>query len=258
MRLILNILAFAVMIVMNTLAVTLPLNDQSTSEISDRLDIMITPAGYVFFHLEPDLSASRPLDNPAVSERPAGVTAVPGYEWTFRLEQYIERFMDPCMALSLFLISVFVMLGLLGTLIALYKRLLSIGPSLLDRAPFSIYLGWISVATIVNITYYLTDIGWDGFGVSALVWAYLGLIAASILAFSFRIAFHDFLYPLVIVWAFIGIGIKTWGSINLCLYRLRPRFDHRRLRPCVQADPPFGDLKMTRSVPPCLGTDLRA
>ncbi|WP_331458307.1 hypothetical protein [Rossellomorea marisflavi] len=48
MRVILNILAFALVIVMNTLAVTLPLNNQSTGEISDRLDIMLTPAGYVF------------------------------------------------------------------------------------------------------------------------------------------------------------------------------------------------------------------
>ncbi|BCB02379.1 TspO/MBR family protein [Bacillus sp. KH172YL63] len=218
MRLILNILAFAVMIVMNTLAVTLPLNDQSTSEISDRLDIMITPAGYVFsiWSLIYLLLALW-----IIRQFPKDRRELPLYQDTsglFVLSSILNASWILVWHYHFFLISVFVMLGLLGTLIALYKRLLSIGPSLLDRAPFSIYLGWISVATIVNITYYLTDIGWDGFGVSALVWAYLGLIAASILAFSFRIAFHDFLYPLVIVWAFIGIGIKNMGDQSTYAY----------------------------------------
>ncbi|WP_331458306.1 hypothetical protein [Rossellomorea marisflavi] len=85
----------------------------------------------------------------------------------------------------------------------------STDPSLLDQAPFSIYLGWISVAAIVNVTYYLTEIGFDGFGIPDTVWASLGLAAATILAFWFRTKENDFLYPLVIVWAFIGIGVKN-------------------------------------------------
>jgi translocator protein len=209
MKLIWNILAFTLLIVMNTLAVTLPLNNQSTGEISNRLDIMITPAGYVFsiWSLIYLLLAIW-----IIRQFPKARRDLPLYQETSRL------FILSCLLNSAwilvwhynyFLISVFIMLGLLVTLICLYKRMKSTGPSLLDAAPFSIYVGWISIATIVNITYFLTDIGWNGFGISGLVWAYLGVIVATVLAFWFRLTQHDLLYPLVFVWAFIGIGVKN-------------------------------------------------
>lgn len=218
MKLILNILAFALVIVMNTLAVTLPLNNQSTGEISDRLDIMITPAGYVFsiwslIYLLLAIWIFRQF--------PKDRRNLPLYQETsglFILSSLLNSAWIFVWHYNYFLVSVFIMVGLLLTLIALYKRVKSTGPSLLDIAPFSIYLGWISVAAIVNITYYLTDIGWNGFGISELVWAYLGLIVATILAFWFRIGQHDKLYPLVFVWAFVGIGVKNMAEHSAYSY----------------------------------------
>ncbi|NMH70852.1 tryptophan-rich sensory protein [Bacillus sp. RO3] len=209
MRLILNSLAFALVIVMNTLAVTLPLNNQSTGEISDRLDIMITPAGYVFsiWSLIYVLLAIW-----IIRQFPKDRRDLPLYQETsglFILSCLLNSSWIFVWHYNFFFISVLIMLGLLLTLIALYRRVKGTGPSLLDSAPFSIYLGWISVATIVNITYYLTDIGWDGFAIPDLVWAYTGLIVASVLAFWFRISQHDLLYPLVFVWALAGIGVKN-------------------------------------------------
>ncbi|MGG3915220.1 TspO/MBR family protein [Rossellomorea vietnamensis] len=218
MKLILNILAFALVIVMNTLAVTLPLNNQSTSEISDRLDIMITPAGYVFsiWSLIYLLLAIW-----IIRQFPKARRELPLYQETsglFVLSCLLNSAWILAWHYNYFLVSVFIMLGLLITLIALYKRIKSTGPALLDSAPFSIYLGWISIATIVNITYYLTDIGWNGFGISELVWAYLGLIVPTVLAFWFRISQHDLLYPLVFVWAFIGIGVKNMAEHSTYSY----------------------------------------
>ncbi|KML08377.1 tryptophan-rich sensory protein [Rossellomorea marisflavi] len=209
MRVILNILAFALVIVMNTLAVTLPLNNQSTGEISDRLDIMLTPAGYVFsiwslIYLLLGIWVLRQI--------PKARRDLPLYTRTsgwFILNCLFNSLWIVMWHYNYFGISVLVMAGILLTLIALYKRVKSTDPSLLDQAPFSIYLGWISVAAIVNVTYYLTEIGFDGFGIPDTVWASLGLAAATILAFWFRTKENDFLYPLVIVWAFIGIGVKN-------------------------------------------------
>ncbi|MDT9025989.1 TspO/MBR family protein [Rossellomorea yichunensis] len=218
MKLILNMLAFALVIVMNTLAVTLPLNNQSTGEISDRLDIMITPAGYVFsiWSLIYLLLAIW-----IIRQFPKDRRDLPLYQETsglFILSCLLNSAWIFVWHYNYFLVSVFIMIGLLLTLIALYSRVKSTGPSLLDIAPFSIYLGWISVATIVNITYYLTDIGWNGFGISELVWAYLGLIVATVLAFWFRIRQHDMLYPLVFVWAFVGIGVKNMAEHSTYSY----------------------------------------
>jgi len=218
MKLILNMLAFALVIVMNTLAVTLPLNNQSTGEISDRLDIMITPAGYVFsiWSLIYLLLAIW-----IIRQFPKDRRDLPLYQETsglFILSCLLNSAWIFVWHYNYFLVSVFIMIGLLLTLIALYRRVKSRGPSLLDIAPFSIYLGWISIATIVNITYYLTDIGWKGFGISELVWAYLGLIVATVLAFWFRIRQHDMLYPLVFVWAFVGIGVKNMAEHSTYAY----------------------------------------
>ena len=208
-KLILNIFAFLLVIVMNTLAVTLPLNNQSTQEISDRLDIMITPAGYVFsiWSLIYLLLAIW-----IIRQIPKTRRNIPLYQASsglFILSCLLNSTWIFVWHYNYFLLSVFVMLGLLLTLIALYKRVKQASPSLLDFAPFSIYLGWISIATIVNITYYLTDIGWDGFGISDTVWAFAGLAVATILAFWFRIQEKDWLFPLVFVWAFVGIGVKN-------------------------------------------------
>ncbi|MCA1059967.1 tryptophan-rich sensory protein [Rossellomorea aquimaris] len=218
MKLLWNLVAFVLVIVMNTLAVTLPLNNQSTREISDRLDIMITPAGYVFsiWSLIYLLLAIW-----IIRQFPKDRRDLPLYQETsglFVLSCLLNSTWILVWHYNYFLVSVFIMLGLLLTLIALYKRIKSTGPSLLDLAPFSIYLGWISIATIVNITYYLTDIGWNGFGISELVWAYLGLIVATVLAYWFRITQHDLLYPLVFVWAFIGIGVKNMAEHSTYSY----------------------------------------
>lgn len=74
--------------------------------------------------------------------------------------------------------------------------------------PFSIYLGWISVATIANVTDYLYLINWNGFGIAPQVWAVIMLVVASILALAMTITRRDSGYAFVLVWSFIGIAIK--------------------------------------------------
>ncbi len=156
---------------MNTLSVTLPLNGQSTKEISDRLDIMLTPAGYVFSIWSVIYIL---LAIWIIRQFPKGRRNLPLYQQTsglFILSCILNSTWILVWHYNYFLLSVFVMIALLCTLIVLYKRVKKTGPSLIDLAPFSIYLGWISIAAMVNITYYLTDIGWNGFGILDFIWA---------------------------------------------------------------------------------------
>ncbi|MGR3762691.1 tryptophan-rich sensory protein [Rossellomorea sp. NS-SX7] len=217
-KLLLNILAFALVIVMNTLAVTLPLNDQSTSEISDRLDILLTPAGYVFsiWSLIYLLLAVWILRQIPKSRRD-----LPLYQHTsglFILSCLLNSVWILVWHYNFFLVSVFIMIGLFLTLVALYKAVKQTGPSLLDHAPFSIYTGWISIAMIVNILYYFTDIGLIGEGSAGVYWSLAGLLIAAILAVWVRASQKDWLYPLVFVWAFIGIGFKNAGEHQAFAY----------------------------------------
>ncbi len=86
-----------------------------------------------------------------------------------------------------FLLSVFIIIALLATLMVIYTSIKKVEHNPFDLFPFSVYTGWVSVATIADISYYLTYIKWDGFGVSSLAWTIVLLIAATILAFVLQV-----------------------------------------------------------------------
>ena len=106
------------------------------------------------------------------------------------------------------------MLTLLGLLIASYLKL-NIGRTSVSNAekwcvdiPFSVYLGWISVATVANIADYLYSINWTGFGIAPQVWTVIMLVIACLLGFLMTISRRDSGYVFVLVWSFAGIAQK--------------------------------------------------
>jgi benzodiazapine receptor len=209
-----NLLSVLVALTVNILASTLPLNGQNTGEISDRFDVLFVPAGYVFsiwgviylgwiaftiFQLQPSQKESPRL-------RRLG--------YLFALSNLANAAWLFCWHYNLFGLSVLVMLALLGLLIASYLRL-NVNRSDVSPAEywsvdvmFSVYLGWITVATVANITDWLYFIGWDGFGISAQLWAVSMLIVASLLGLVMAWTRRDAGYLSVLGWAFIGIAVK--------------------------------------------------
>jgi hypothetical protein len=106
------------------------------------------------------------------------------------------------------------MLILLGALVGIYLRL-DIGRSNPPRSErwlvnltFSIYLGWITVATIANATALLNYLNWNGFGISDQAWLVIMLAAALVIAGLVAFTRRDVAYLLVLAWAFAGIAIK--------------------------------------------------
>jgi hypothetical protein len=75
-------------------------------------------------------------------------------------------------------------------------------------APIGIYLGWISVATIVNVALVLYNSGWSGWGISAQLWTVLLIIVAGIIGAILRLQYHETAVLLVLIWAFIAISIR--------------------------------------------------
>jgi len=80
---------------------------------------------------------------------------------------------------------------------------------LLVYLPFSIYLAWISVATIANTAIFLTYIQWSGWGITPVVWTVIMLSVASVLAITISLLKQDLFFVLVFIWAFIGIGVNN-------------------------------------------------
>ena len=106
------------------------------------------------------------------------------------------------------------MLALLLSLIAIYLRLnigrvqVSRGEKWCVHIPFSVYLGWISVATIANATQLLYFLGWNGWGISPEIWAVIMLAAGVIISAVMSLRRADIAYSLVLVWAYIGIALE--------------------------------------------------
>lgn len=117
-------------------------------------------------------------------------------------------------------LSTIAMLVILGALLMIYNRL-QIGQRRVgwqqnwaSFVPFSIYLGWISVATIANFStaLYETDFVQSFAGINAAVWAVLMIAVAAGLAITMLVMRRDVAYALVIVWASVGIYARPFDT----------------------------------------------
>lgn len=112
------------------------------------------------------------------------------------------------------IVSVALIIAYLLSLIGIYLRLnigkgkTSIKEKLAVHVPFSVYLGWLSIATIANISLYLVSVGWDGLGIAAETWAVLIIAVALFLTMLMLGIRKDIAYALVIIWALVGISVN--------------------------------------------------
>ena len=76
-------------------------------------------------------------------------------------------------------------------------------------------MGWITIASIANVSVFLVSENWDGFGISAETWATLIIIVALIITILVLSTRKDIAYSLVIIWALVGIAVKQSGNQNI-------------------------------------------
>lgn len=208
------IAVFVFTFAMNIASNALPFNGQGPGEVSDRFSVFVVPAGYVFtiwgviysflgaYTIWQALPRNRAMPAlRAIGYLPA-VAGILNATWLvlFQFEIWVA--------------ALATMVGLLVTLITIHQRLwahragMSGRDSLLIRTPFSIYLGWITVATIANVAQTLAAVGFTGFGLSPELLAAVVLLVGLGIAGTFVTRFRDVAYGLVIVWAYAGIVVK--------------------------------------------------
>jgi hypothetical protein len=208
------VLTVAATIAVNLLANALPLNGLNTGEISDRFQVYFVPAGYVFsiwgviylgliaYAVFQALPSQR--ENPRLRQTgyPVAASGLANMVWIF-LWHY-----------ELFPLTLAAMLALLGLLIVIYLRLgtgmtrVQTAEKWTVRVPFSIYLGWITVATVANVTAVLDFLNWDGFGIAPEIWMLIVLAAVLAIVGLVSLSRHDVAYAFVILWALIGIAVR--------------------------------------------------
>jgi len=217
-----NVLAFVAVLVVNYLAVTLPIGGMTTGALSDLYPNLFTPAGITF------------------SIR--GIIYL--FLWAFVVWQLVDLykkqshqitkkiwiwFLLSCVAnisrifawhYTQIFLSVVIMLLFLVVLIVIankvemWKKLWTRREKLLVQIPFSMYLGRISVAIIANIAAWLVHIQWTMFGMTPIFRTILVILVATLLALVALWKKYNIIFALVVVRAFIGIIIKTlWAEI---------------------------------------------
>ena len=92
------------------------------------------------------------------------------------------------------------------------KAELSLKDKIFVSIPFSVYFGWITVATVANVTTFLVSISWNGFGIPESIWTAIIIIVGLIIGVATVIRFKDTPYGLVFIWAYTGILVKHISS----------------------------------------------
>ncbi len=206
------LLAYMGTVAVNALAVLLPIGGRTTQEVSALYPALFVPAGYVFsiwsvIYLGLAAYAVAQAVPPLLRD-----DRVRSVAWWFVLSGVLNSVWLVLWQTLRIYWTVPVMLALLLTLIAIYRGLRvgrGAGPAetWLVRLPFSIYLGWISVATIANVSDALLHAQWGGWGLSDVAWAVIMLAVATLLGIVMLLRERDIAYALVLVWAFVGIAV---------------------------------------------------
>jgi len=217
-------LLFIAMVTVNALANILPLNGISTGVLSDNIPNLFVPAGITFavwgviYLLLLGYCAA--FLGSAFRRPPKAGWATPEAV-IFSLNAAFNTAWIFAWHWQKIGISLILMFGILTSLIALMERnhraMSALPPAqggpeklrrFLLRNAILVYLGWICVATIANFTAWLVTIGWDGFGISPLVWTIVALLAATAIAVLLLVRSQAAGSALVFLWAYLGIILK--------------------------------------------------
>lgn len=219
----LNLIFFIIMIAVNMLANMLPLGHGNTGAISANYPNLFTPAPITFsiwgvIYL---LSAFFIiyqygwLDGHMFSEKMVSligywfvISCVMNVGWIFSWH-YEQIWLSMIFMIGL-LISLIVITEQLSPEYIIDKTGITTIPILakIAAAAFDVYMGWITAATIANMSVLLVKLKWTGFGLPPEFWTVVALIAGSLIAMLFVIVSKNYLAALAIIWAYCGILIK--------------------------------------------------
>lgn len=217
-----------VLLFVSFLADALPINGQTTAEISEYYNNPFIPAGLTFSiwsviyiglaaYLLYQFRAIKGIKSP---ERPSGfVTA--GFGLTFFIScmanlSWIISWHYEQLTLSMILITL-----LLLSLIDINRRIYSMtkGSHVLPKhfnwyvkAPFGLYLGWICITFFANIAVYLTTTGWSGMGDYEYSLTVVFIVLSGIIGLWLLNQIQQYFAAVGIAWGIFGILFKNWQS----------------------------------------------
>ena len=220
---VLNGIAFVSVVFINYLSNTGVMDGKTIGSISDKINSLFTPAGYAFsiwgliylFLLGFVIYQGRSLFSKKADD------------------DFVEKigawFILSCIANSAWIFSwiygytglscVFIFLLLFSLLKIVVNNNMQLETVKLSKLlflvlPFTIYSGWVTVASVANVSSYLVKINWDGFGLPELFWTTIMIVIAVIINSIVLYKRKMYTFALVAVWALVAIGVANKSKEN--------------------------------------------
>lgn len=211
-----TIVTYVVMIIVNVMANALPINGQNTGDVSDAYINLFAPApvtfsiwgliyllllGYIVYQMMHYKSYKAERDNILIKTGLIfSVSSIANTIWIFAW-----HYNNILLSLSLMIV---ILSCLIVINILLRNREFDIYQNIFIKLPFNVYLGWITVATIANVTTFLVSIEWNRLGISDYIWTIIIVMVGGVIGHLAMVYYRSIAYGLVVIWAYAGIGIK--------------------------------------------------
>jgi hypothetical protein len=210
-------IVYIAMVFVNFLANSLPINNRSTGVISEAYPNLFAPAGltfsiwgliylmlagYIIFQFityRKNINQQKEKLLKKINLLFIG-TSISNISWIFAWHYDF-------IGLSVIIMTILLVL-LIKIADSLRKQKLTINEKIFISTPFSLYFGWITIATIANITVFLVSINWNGFGISKIVWTSIILLIGALIGILRMYKDKNLAYGVVLIWAYLGILFK--------------------------------------------------
>jgi hypothetical protein len=200
-----TLLFFGAMVYVNYLANALPINGRTTGQLSDSYPNLFVPSGITFsiWGIIYLLLAAYCI----VQFLPASREMAVKISWLFIISCVLNGLWIVAWHYQKLSLSLLIMVGLLITLIFINLQLRGLSAGVL-KAAFGIYLGWICIATIANVTALLVHADWGGMGISHEAWVIVMIAIGTLIVSLSIIRLNNPFIGISVAWAFAGIIIK--------------------------------------------------
>lgn len=213
----LTVLGYLVMIIVNILANVIPINQVRTGEISDKYANLFAPAGYVFsiwiiiyillgmysYYQFTLFGRRSDMSDRVVYRVNQYFLASSLFNGAWIFAWHYEK-----IGISLILMILIFGLLLRARITITHRSTLTHDEKLSVQLPFSVYLAWITIATIANTATYLVSVDWDGFRLEPAIWTCIILAVGGLIGGVSILKWQDIPFGLVYVWAYLGIVFK--------------------------------------------------
>lgn len=219
----LNLITFILMIGVNYYAGYFGIDGTTVQTVSDSLPSLFTPSPYVFSIWGVIYLGLGAFVVYGLSKKQADNELINRIGPWFVINSLLNSAWIVLWLMEQWVISLVLIIGILVTLIIIYLRLNAHLEDVRGKdfwfilAPFSIYLGWLGVATIANTSVIFIANGITELGVSGTFWTVIMMVVAALLSNLMVGLRRDWFFSWVVIWAEIGIAIANAGNLAIVI-----------------------------------------